>query len=158
MCPSQTPGASKLSRTVSPSGTGPDSPSMPLSCRPSRGLARPTLVLMSSLAVLSLPQRAGSDIKPTLNSPAPGDAALSLSASRLAAGLALRPCSSCACSRDIRRRLFLPWVARWSGLLAVAAQRAFAASLLELPPAAELGEGPEPELHELLAETRWDHA
>ncbi|OLP83702.1 hypothetical protein AK812_SmicGene35526 [Symbiodinium microadriaticum] len=47
------------------------------------------------------------------------------------------------------------WVARWSGLLAVAAQRAFAASLLELPPAAELGEGPEPELHELLAETRW---
>ena len=50
------------------------------------------------------------------------------------------------------------WVARWSGLLAVAAQRAFAASLLELPPAAELGEGPEPELHELLVETRWDHA
>ena len=50
------------------------------------------------------------------------------------------------------------WVARWSGLLAVAAQRAFAASLLELPPAAELGEGPEPELHELLAEARWDAA
>ena len=25
-------------------------------------------------------------------------------------------------------------------------------------PAAELGEGPEPELHELLAETHWDHA
>ena len=43
-------------------------------------------------------------------------------------------------------------------LLAVAAQRAFAASLLELRPAAELGEGPEPELHELLAETRWDAA
>ena len=50
------------------------------------------------------------------------------------------------------------WVARWSGLLAVAAQRAFAASLFELPPAAELGEGPEPELHELLAEARWDAA
>ena len=50
--------------------------------------------------------------------------------------------------------------ARWSGLLAVAAQRAFAASLLELPPASasELGERPEPELHELLAEARWDHA
>eukprot|EP00439_Symbiodinium_sp_Y106_P015395 s10409_g2.t1 len=38
-----------------------------------------------------------------------------------------------------------------------AAQRAFAASL-QLPPAAELGEGPEPELHELLAEARWDAA
>ena len=46
------------------------------------------------------------------------------------------------------------WVARWSGLLAVAAQRAFAASLLELPPAADLGDGPGPELHELLAEAR----
>ena len=33
------------------------------------------------------------------------------------------------------------WVARWSGMLAVAAQRAYAATLLELPPAAELGEG-----------------
>ena len=30
--------------------------------------------------------------------------------------------------------------------------------LLELPPAAELGKGSEPELHELLAEARWDHA
>ena len=61
-----------------------------------------------SPAVLSMPLRAGSDIKPTLNSPAPGNAASSLSASRLAAGLALKPCSSCACSRDTRRRLFLP--------------------------------------------------
>ena len=32
------------------------------------------------------------------------------------------------------------WVARWSGMLAVAAQRAYAAKLLELPPAAEVGE------------------
>ncbi|OLP92634.1 hypothetical protein AK812_SmicGene25513 [Symbiodinium microadriaticum] len=38
----------------------------------------------------------------------------------------------------------------------VAAQRAFAASLLELPPAADLGDGPGPELHELLAEV-WLH-
>ena len=43
-------------------------------------------------------------------------------------------------------------VTRWSGLLAVAAQRALAASLLDLPPAADLGDGPGPELHELLAE------
>ena len=39
------------------------------------------------------------------------------------------------------------WVARWSGLLAVAAQRAYAATLLELPPAAE---------REVLAGARWD--
>ena len=39
-------------------------------------------------------------------------------------------------------------------VLAVAAQHAFAASLLELPPAADLGDGLEPELHELLAEAR----
>ena len=37
----------------------------------------------------------------------------------------------------------------------VAAQRAYAATLLELPPAAELGEGPMPTLHEVLADARW---
>ena len=82
--------------------------------------------------------------KPTLNSPAPGDAASSLSASRLAAGLALRPCSCCACSRDIGRRLFLPHPdlprspaglrAGPGSWLSQLMQRAFAASLLELPP------------------------
>jgi len=36
------------------------------------------------------------------------------------------------------------WVARWSGLLAVAAQRAYAPILIGLAPAAELGEGPMP--------------
>ena len=39
--------------------------------------------------------------------------------------------------------------------LAVAAQRAYAASLLKLPPAAELSEGTEPDLHEVLADARW---
>ena len=34
------------------------------------------------------------------------------------------------------------WVARWSGLLAVAAQRAFTASLLELPPPTDLSNCP----------------
>ena len=43
------------------------------------------------------------------------------------------------------------WVARWSGM-----QRAYAATLLELPPAAEQGEGPMPDLHEVLADARWD--
>ena len=49
------------------------------------------------------------------------------------------------------------WVARWAALLAVASQRAYASSLLELPPAAELhGEQAAPPLHELLADGRWD--
>ena len=48
------------------------------------------------------------------------------------------------------------WVVRWSGIVAVAAQRAFAASLLELPPGGECSAGgPEPALHELLADARW---
>ena len=46
------------------------------------------------------------------------------------------------------------WISRWSGLLAVASPRAYAASLLELSPAAELGEGPRTELHEVLADSR----
>ena len=47
------------------------------------------------------------------------------------------------------------WVVRWSSLLAVAAQRAFAASLLELPLAGERNvAGDEPELHEVLADVR----
>ena len=48
------------------------------------------------------------------------------------------------------------WVARWSGLLAVAAQCAIAASLLELPLAGECNlAGDAPELHEVLADVRW---
>ena len=55
----------------------------------------------------------------------------------------------------LRSAAVASWVARWSGLLAVAAQRAYAATPLELPPAAELGEGPMPTLHEVLADARW---
>ena len=45
---------------------------------------------------------------------------------------------------------------RWSGILAAAAQRAFAASFLELPPGHEgSAGGPDPPLHELLADARW---
>ena len=44
------------------------------------------------------------------------------------------------------------WVQRWSGILAVAAMRAFAASLLELPPGGDDCEaGVVPDLHEVLA-------
>ena len=51
------------------------------------------------------------------------------------------------------------WVQRWSGILSVAAQRAFATSLLELPLHGECqGGSPEPELHEVLADSRWTAA
>ena len=44
------------------------------------------------------------------------------------------------------------WVQRWSGILAVAAMRAFAASLLELPPGGDdCDAGEAPDLHEVLA-------
>ena len=44
------------------------------------------------------------------------------------------------------------WVQRWSGILAVAAMRAFAASLLELPPGGDdCDAGVVPDLHEVLA-------
>jgi len=46
--------------------------------------------------------------------------------------------------RPLRPAAISAWVARWSGLLAVAAQRALAASLLELLPTADLGDGPGP--------------
>ena len=47
------------------------------------------------------------------------------------------------------------WVQRWSGFLAVAAMRAYAASLLELPPGGDLCDaGEAPDLHEVLAEVR----
>ena len=56
----------------------------------------------------------------------------------------------------VRRAAQAVWVYRWSGILSVAAQRAFAASLLELPAATELGAaGDPPALHELLADARW---
>ncbi|CAE7263130.1 unnamed protein product [Symbiodinium natans] len=48
---------------------------------------------------------------------------------------------------------------RWSCILSVAAQRAFATSLLELPLHGECqGGGPEPELHEVFADSRWTAA
>jgi len=47
------------------------------------------------------------------------------------------------------------WVHRWSGILAVAAMRAFAASLLELPLGGDICDaGEAPDLHEVLAEVR----
>ena len=132
-----------------------------LSCARSHGAPSPTHAQTSSQVPLCRPQPDASDIKHTLSSTARGAAGLLLSASRSAAGLVPKPCNSCASSLDtgpplsaqLRPSAIVAWISRWSGLLAVASQRAYAASLLELPPAAELGEGPLPELHEVLADS-----
>ena len=56
----------------------------------------------------------------------------------------------------LRSSVAAAWCARWSGLLAVAGQRAFAASSLELPMHEQMCiDGAEPALSDLLAETRF---
>ena len=67
--------------------------------------------------------------------------------------LAQHPAASVAA--PLRAAAGAGWVQRWSGMLAVAAMRAYAASLLELPPAGEACVASEaPELHEILADVR----
>ncbi|OLP88685.1 hypothetical protein AK812_SmicGene29924 [Symbiodinium microadriaticum] len=69
---------------------------------------------------------------------------------RLAATGTPKPPPSSACSRA------LGWVLRWSGPVAVVAQRALAATFLELPLHTEpCAAGPSPAPHELLADARW---
>ena len=59
----------------------------------------------------------------------------------------------------VRNAAQAAWVLRWSGLISVAAQRALAATFLELPLQSELAAaGPPPALHELLADARWQQA
>ena len=59
----------------------------------------------------------------------------------------------------VRNSAQAAWVLRWTGLISVAAQRALAATFLELPLQSELGAaGPPPALHELLADARWQEA
>ena len=48
------------------------------------------------------------------------------------------------------------WIARWTGMVAVATQRALASSLLELPPHGDTIDGDIPSLPDLLAGTRFD--
>ena len=118
---------------------------------------------MSSQAALSRPPRTGIDTTPTQNSPEQGGAASSLSVSRLAAGLALRPCSSCACSRDPRSLPHLDWPRSPLGLRAGPGswQSQPSAPLLPLSwssrplPSSEKAQSPS---CELLAEARWDAA
>ena len=59
----------------------------------------------------------------------------------------------------VRNAAQAAWVLRRSGLISVAAQRALAATFLELPLQSELAAaGPPPALHELLADARWQEA
>ena len=59
----------------------------------------------------------------------------------------------------VRNAAQAAWVLRWSGLISVAAQRALAATFLELPLQSELAAaGLPPALHELLADARWQEA
>ena len=73
----------------------------------------------------------------------------------------VRGCSTFAivgttkCYSQVRSSAQAACVLRWSGLISVAAQRALAATFLELPFQSELGAaGPPPALHELLADAR----
>ena len=68
----------------------------------------------------------------------------------------IRLCVAMLVETTMRAVARATWVARWSGLLAVAAQRAVAASLLELPLAGECNvAGQAPELQVVLADVRW---
>ena len=97
----------------------------------------------------------------------PGDAASSLSASRLAAGLALRLCSSCVCSRNIRRQLFLPHPdlprspaglragpGSWRSQLSAPLRPLFSSS--PPPPSSEKAQSQSPSCPNF--SPRWDHA
>ncbi len=56
----------------------------------------------------------------------------------------------------MRASVAAAWCSRWSGMLTVAAQRSFAASLLELPlQGLTCADGAGPELSDLLAEERF---
>ena len=59
-----------------------------------------------------------------------------------------------ACPRLLRKSVQMAWSLRWTGLLAVAAQRALACSLLELPVDEAGCDGEEPFLEDVLHEAR----
>ena len=133
MCPSTTPGASRSYATASRSGTAPSSPSMLRLSAPFFGTAnrtpaqRPSMTgkLTPSLTAaegaawscLGLRLAAAGTPKPPPSSPARALARARASATPDA----LRPAAQAA------------WVLRWSGLVAVAVQRALATTFLEPP-------------------------
>ena len=55
----------------------------------------------------------------------------------------------------VRSALRAAYVSRWSGIIAVAAQRALASSLLELPLDTVASAAGEPAVHEVLQDERW---
>ncbi|CAE7765043.1 NSF [Symbiodinium sp. KB8] len=55
----------------------------------------------------------------------------------------------------VRSALRAAYVSRWSGIIAVAAQRALASSLPELPLEAVAAAASEPAVHEVLQDARW---
>lgn len=58
--------------------------------------------------------------------------------------------------KHLRRTAAQAWSPRWTSMLTTAAQRAFAASLLELPSAGNAGaDGDAPEFSELLDDSKW---
>ena len=140
--------------------------SKPPSFPPSPGAAKPTHALTCSRDARSQPLHGASASKPTRNSRARGAVDWLWSASRSAVGSAPKQCSSCASSHVTAQRRSPPTCSpplSHPGSPAVVryargggAQRAYAATLLQLRPAAELGEGPVPEVHAVLADTRWD--
>ena len=58
----------------------------------------------------------------------------------------------------LRRGTQQAFLSRWSALLSVAAQRAFALSLLELPHTWAIADGEPPDLGNVLADARWEEA
>ena len=165
MCPCRTPGASRLSATGCPCGMGSNSQLMPRSSVPSAGMASPGPMQMPIPASL-LPRPPAAKQRQTYP-----ELERARRCRLVVFGLEvggrwapeaatfirlLARARAAEVPTSLRAAARAAWVVRWRGILAVAAQRAFAASLLELPPGGECSAGgPEPALHELLADARW---
>ena len=120
------------------------------------GSARPGADTRPAAAGRTQPDANGA--KPTQSSRARDERGSSYSGLRLAGASAsflrlLAQHRAASVAAPLRAAARAGWVQRWSGMLAVAAMRAYAASLLELPPAGEACvAGEAPELHEILAD------
>eukprot|EP00439_Symbiodinium_sp_Y106_P044768 s6206_g5.t1 len=117
-----------------------------------------------ALLCAQLPGASAGKLTPSLT--AAGGAAWSCLGLRLvAAGTAKPPPSSAsllararATPAALRPAAQAAWVLRWSGLVAVAVQRALTTTFLELPMHAKpCAAGPAPDLHKLLADARGRH-
>ena len=156
-------GALRSSLTAFPCGTGLNSPETRPSCARSHGAASPTPDVQPGTAVSSAARRKRHQKYPELERARrcrlvfvglEVGGRFGAEAVQLLGFLARH--RAAAFPVQLRPSAIVAWISRWSGLLAVASQRAYAASLLELPPAAELGEGPLPELHDVLADSQSD--